>query len=104
MDGYSRRIFWLEVSNSNNDPAVIESYYLETLQRLGVTPRLLRSYNGTENTNLALLQTFFQYNNRLPSFKSYIYIWKKVPISASNHFGVIGVERVLIGGFPFLKK
>ena len=27
IDRYSRRIIWLEVSNTNNDPSVIASYY-----------------------------------------------------------------------------
>jgi len=42
IDGYSRRLLWLEVSQSNNNPRVIAMYYLEAIRRLGVAPRLLR--------------------------------------------------------------
>ena len=43
IDGYSRRIIWLEVSQSNNNPAIIAMYYLEALKVLGVAHRILRS-------------------------------------------------------------
>lgn len=75
IDGYSRRILWLEVSSTNNDSAVIASYYLDTLNALGVAPRLLRCDRGTENTRLALLQPFFRYSNTdsLSGLKSFMY-------------------------------
>ncbi|MCW4346838.1 MAG: hypothetical protein N0E48_26295, partial [Candidatus Thiodiazotropha endolucinida] len=47
IDGYSRKILWLEVASSNNDPSLIASYYLDTLKELGVAPRLLRCDMGT---------------------------------------------------------
>lgn len=62
IDGYSRRILWLEVSSSNNNPALIAKYYLETLKHIGCAPRLLRCDAGTENTLLSVLQPFFRYN------------------------------------------
>jgi len=55
FDGYSRRILWLEVSQSNN-PRVIAMYYLEAIRRLGVAPRHLRCDHGTENDTRSLLQ------------------------------------------------
>jgi len=58
---YSRRILWLEVSQSNN-PRVIAMYYFEAIRRFGVAPRLLRC-DGTENSTLSLLQPFFRYND-----------------------------------------
>lgn len=63
IDGYSRRILWLEVAQSNNNPAVIAMYYLEALKKLGVAPRILRCDKGTENSTLSLLQPFFRYND-----------------------------------------
>lgn len=63
IDGYSRRILWLEVSQSNNNLAVIAMYYLEALKELKVVPRILRCDNGTENSTLALLQPFFRYHD-----------------------------------------
>ena len=29
IDGYSRRVLWLEVANTNNDPEIIGSYFIE---------------------------------------------------------------------------
>ena len=63
IDGYSRRILWLEVLNSNNSSGVIAKYYLDALANLGVCPRLLRCDSGTENAKLSVLQHFFRYND-----------------------------------------
>ena len=62
IDGYSRRIIWLEVSSSNNNPSVITTYYLEALEKLGVAPRVLRFDCGTENVNLKFLVPLSLYN------------------------------------------
>ena len=64
IDGYSRRILWLEVSNSNNSSGVIAKYYLDTLANLGVCPRPLCCDRRTENAKLSVLQPFFRYNDR----------------------------------------
>ena len=63
IDGYSRRILWLEVLNSNNSSAVIAKYYLDAMANLGVCPRLLRCGSGTKNAKLSVLQPFFRYND-----------------------------------------
>ena len=34
IDGCSRKIIWLEVSNTNNDPKVIASYFLNAIKKL----------------------------------------------------------------------
>lgn len=60
IDGYSRRVLWLEVSSSNNNPSVIASYYLQALKQTGRAPRLLRCDCGTENSYLRFLQYFFR--------------------------------------------
>jgi len=75
IDGYSRRILWLEVSQSNNNPKVIAMYYLEAIRRLGVAPRLLRCDHGTENSTLSLLQPFFRYSDSdcMSGLKSFMY-------------------------------
>lgn len=59
IDGYSRRIMWLEVGPSNNDPFIIAQYYIDCVRQIGGTPRLIRADNGTENVNIAGIQRFF---------------------------------------------
>jgi hypothetical protein len=41
IDGYSRSILCLEVSNSNNLPALIASYYIDTLNELGILQKCI---------------------------------------------------------------
>jgi hypothetical protein len=62
IDGFSRRILWLRVGVTNNDPLVIAGYYLKCLQQHKCAPRILRCDLGTENTTLKLLQPYFRYN------------------------------------------
>ena len=63
VDGFSRRIFWLEVNSTNKNPRVIASHYLNTVEQLGRVPRRLRSDKGTENVVIGTLQQFFRWNN-----------------------------------------
>lgn len=64
IDGYSRRILWLEVASSNNDPKIIAHYYSEYVRLLGGTSCIVRADRGTENVNVAAIQRFFR---QLPS-------------------------------------
>ena len=59
IDGFSRRILWLEVNSTNKNPNVIASHYLETINQIGGVPKRMRCDKGTENTIIALLQQFF---------------------------------------------
>ena len=64
IDGFSRRILWLEVASTNNDPRVVADYFLSTIQQLGGVPRLIRTDKGTENSMVAVLQQLFRNNDR----------------------------------------
>ena len=59
IDGYSRKILWLEVSSSNNDPGIITKYYLDYVRQISGTLRVKRADRGTENGNIAVIQHFF---------------------------------------------
>jgi hypothetical protein len=62
IDGYSRKLVWIKVNKSNNDPRVIASYYLEAVSDLGSAPTSLRTDMGTENCYLADMQVFLRRN------------------------------------------
>lgn len=74
VDGYSRRIIWLNVASSNNNPKIIAKYYLDSVKGLQLAPRLLRGDKGTENSIVSSLQKCLRYNHtdRLSGIKSYI--------------------------------
>ena len=59
VDGFSRRIMWLKVVRTNNNPIVPAYYFLETVKSLGYCPKLLRTDCGTENGIMADCQCFF---------------------------------------------
>lgn len=60
IDGYSRKILWLEVSSSNKDPGIITKYFLDYVRQIGGTSRVIRADRGTENGNIPVTQHFFR--------------------------------------------
>lgn len=60
IDGFSRKIVWLEAYLTSNDPKVIASYYLDSVEKCGGCPTLVRADLGTENTHLTQMQTFLR--------------------------------------------
>ena len=60
IDGYSRKILWLEVGSSNNNPRVIGKYYLDYVRQIGGTLRIIRADRGTENGHVCAIQRFFR--------------------------------------------
>ena len=59
IDGYSRKILWLELSRSNNKPEIPARYYLDSVKRNMGCPILLRTDCGTENGVMAAMQCYF---------------------------------------------
>ena len=53
IDGFSRKIMWLKVCKSNNNPIIPAKFYVETVSKHGVCPRILRTDHGTENGLMA---------------------------------------------------
>ena len=49
IDGFSRRVLWLEVSTSNKMPEVIAKYYLDAVKRNGL-PVNVKADDGTEHS------------------------------------------------------
>ena len=49
VDGFSRKLLWLIVANSNNDPIVISHYFLRCIKKYRIAPNLLRMDKGREN-------------------------------------------------------
>ena len=60
IDGYSRKVLWLKVCRTNNDPAVTGQHYLDAVKKYNGCPKLLRTDNGTENVIMAAMQAYFR--------------------------------------------
>lgn len=57
IDGFSRRIMWLEASKSNKDPAIVCQYFADSVNELGGLPCVIRTDRGSENVNIESMQT-----------------------------------------------
>ena len=58
IDGFSRKILWLKVSRTNNDPIVPTYFYIETVKKMGFCTQYLRADCGTEN-RIIVFSAFF---------------------------------------------
>ena len=75
IDGFSRRIVWLEVGPTNNNPRVIATYFHECVKQLGGVPFIFRGDAGTENVYVAAMQRFFRRDgfDEFSGGKSFLY-------------------------------
>ena len=63
IDGFSRKIIWMEVSHTNNDPFVTAGYFFDALKNVGGCPTRVRVDCGTENTNIEAMQLVLRNGN-----------------------------------------
>lgn len=56
IDGFSRKIIWLEVAASNKDPYMIGTYFVNAVTALNGVAYIVRADRGTENVNIEILQ------------------------------------------------
>jgi len=75
IDGYSRKILWLEVAHTNNDPCVVGNYFVECVEQIGGAPIAVRGDCGTENVFVAGVQRFLRRDCQedFAGFKSFMY-------------------------------
>ena len=60
IDGYSRKILWLLVSYSSNDPNVVSSYFINCTGKLKLLSTIIRSDRGYENTVIGGIQMYLR--------------------------------------------
>lgn len=56
IDGFSRRLIWLEVGSTNKKPEVIAKYFITAAKQLNRVPMRIRSDDGTENSVIEAMQ------------------------------------------------
>lgn len=50
IDGFSRKLIWLEVGLSNKLPEVVAKFYLDAVRKIKGVPRFIKADNGTEHS------------------------------------------------------
>ena len=63
IDGFSRKVLWLNVSTTNNDPLVVANYFLQCVTRYKIAPKQPRFDRGNENIYCQDIQTFLPKQN-----------------------------------------
>ena len=62
VDGFSRKVLWMQVASTNNDSLVVANYFLRCVKKFEIAPKRLRMDKGTENIYCEDLQQFFTNN------------------------------------------
>ena len=62
IDGFSWKMIWLNVSSSNNSPAYIACYFIQSITEFGRTPQVIRGDRGSENMTLCGIKRFLRRN------------------------------------------
>ena len=60
IDGFSRRILWLEVGPTNNNPQAVALHFVNALLTLKRGPAVVRADRGTENVHIEKIQKFIR--------------------------------------------
>ena len=60
VDGFSRRVMWLEVQRSNKNPRAVAKYFLECVEACGGCPTRVYTDPGTENGIIAAMQSYLR--------------------------------------------
>ena len=60
IDGFSRKILWLELQRSNKNPKVIAQYFLDYIEAAGGCPTRVYADRGTENGLVAGMQCYLR--------------------------------------------
>ena len=63
IDGFSRKILWLAVSRSNNDPFQVCHYFCQWIKQVKGLPFVVRTDRGTENVNVEHVQRILRLGN-----------------------------------------
>ncbi len=63
IDGYSRKIIWLEAYNTNNDPQIVAGYFKNAINVLQGCPARVRADDGTENCIVRDMQRYARRNH-----------------------------------------
>uniref|UniRef100_A0A096M0Z2 Integrase core domain-containing protein n=1 Tax=Poecilia formosa TaxID=48698 RepID=A0A096M0Z2_POEFO len=73
IDGFSRRLIWLEAYKTNNDPRVIAGYFMDAVIKAEGCPERLRVDLGTENVNAADMQRYLHLTEDQPESDNVIF-------------------------------
>ena len=60
IDGFSRKLLWLEVGPSNKMPEIIATYCLNTIQKIGGVPAYIKADDGTEHSLIQPIHVYLR--------------------------------------------
>ena len=75
IDGYSRKVLWLSLLQSNNDPKLVCHLFTVYLRSFGGIPRKSVGDRGTENVHIAAAQRFLcrNHTDSMSGFETFQY-------------------------------
>ena len=98
IDGFSRRILWLKVSTTNNDPLVVANFFLEFPKKYKTAPNILRFDRGRENIYCEDMR------HLQPTVSEVSYMAHQSETSALKHYGPDLFVTVYAGGWIYFRR
>ena len=92
VDGFSRRIMWLEAYSTNNDPRLIAGYFVDTVSEIHGCPRTIRADLGTENGVVCQMQMFLRDSDNNAN-SAFIYGTSKCNQRIESWWGILRKEN-----------
>ncbi|XP_035989950.1 uncharacterized protein LOC118561813 [Fundulus heteroclitus] len=60
IDGFSRKIIWMNAFTTSSDPKIIGGYFMDAVKKTDGCPRIVRGDRGTENVRVRDFQRFLR--------------------------------------------
>ena len=93
MDGFSRKVLWVEVTRTNNSPETVAQFYLDFVKQNRGCHLQTRNDCGTENGIIAAAQCYFRSNDEGP-----------LPGEQAHCFGTSPHNQRIENWWSYLKK
>ncbi|XP_053405191.1 uncharacterized protein LOC123565945 [Mercenaria mercenaria] len=99
VDGFSRKVIWLEAGITNRRPDVVASYYLNAVEKEEGYPCKVRADHGTENVVVAAMHRTLSGNDNSFLFGKSTSNQRSIGtgIYAVNTAVTVGTENVIVG-------
>lgn len=105
IDGFSKKLIWLKVGTSNNDPHIIAGYYLEAVSHFEILPAMLRADHGSENSTIELLQMAMRqdHNDEYAGSRSFLYGKSTANQRIESYWGILRQQVFFINIFKIME-
>ena len=105
IDGFSRKILWLNICPSNNDPYIISYFYVNCISNLKCVLRTIKDDRGSENVVVAGMQRYFrgEHQDSMSGHSNFLFGSPTNDQRIESWWSILRKDKTAPGGLIFLK-